>query len=323
MNNKIIFLFLLSAVLIFSSGCTDVKSNDPTGMIPVGSDLIASVDLNAILSDKMTGDIYDKSAKPDYSPQSFEDAMDEIENETGIDVRKINEIVFFADFEGEHGGAFITGTFDSENFVDTVVSEENLEKGTYRGYEYYFENDYQGKPSGSIIILDDGIVLFAYSVEVLENIIDIKEGDENPLSTGIMEKYNLLDDGIFKLALQVPDIYKDEIAGNSGEFNFESFSSIDIVTYLYQKKSSVMTNTMTIYSLDSTSAEDMADVIDGIIKVTKGGTSDQSIKDLLSGIEITQKDSMVTVKSSITEDDLEEMTTKMSEMGNTGFYQVE
>ncbi|MBE0523456.1 MAG: hypothetical protein IBX40_03860, partial [Methanosarcinales archaeon] len=214
----------------------------------------------------------------------------------------------------QHSGYFIIGSFDSNALINKAIEDGNFEKARYQGYEYYLETSSFGS-SQAIMEIDDGLVLLATSASVIEDVIDIQKGDKNSHSGELMDKYNALDSGIVKIAFEVPANVKEDIENsNSGPYNFESVNEIEIITYLFQKKSSAMTNTVNVYTSDSASAEDIADVIDGFLKIYKGMIPDENAKETIDKITIEQKGSTVTIKSSSTVQQIKDMSNSFSQM---------
>jgi len=318
MNKKILCILLIGLIALASSGCTtENNEKGALGFIPSNSDYVGNVEINTIINDNDFNDIYEEWPKSRSDPQTINEAMIEFETESGVDASKITDVTFFGSMDesmDQYSGYFIIGSFDSNALINKAIEDGNFEKARYQGYEYYLETSSFGS-SEAIMEMDDGLVLLATSASVIEDVIDIQKGDKNSRSGELMDKYNALDSGIVKIAFEVPANVKEDIENsNSGPYNFESVNEIEIFTYLFQKKSSTMTNTVNVYTSDSASAEDIADVIDGFLKIYKGIIPDENAKETIDKITIEQKGSTVTIKSSSTVQEIKDMSNSFSQM---------
>lgn len=318
MNKKILCILLIGLIALASSGCTtENNEKGALGFIPSNSDYVGNVEINTIINDNDFNDIYEEWPKSRSDPQTINEAMIEFETESGVDASKITDVTFFGSMDesmDQYSGYFIIGSFDSNALINKAIEDGNFEKARYQGYEYYLETSSFGS-SEAIMEMDDGLVLLATSASVIEDVIDIQKGDKNSRSGELMDKYNALDSGIVKIAFEVPANVKEDIENsNSGPYNFESVNEIEIITYLFQKKSSTMTNTVNVYTSDSASAEDIADVIDGFLKIYKGIIPDENAKETIDKITIEQKGSTVTIKSSSTVQEIKDMSNSFSQM---------
>ena len=318
---KNLLVLLVGIIIISASGCTDIsKGKDAESLIPEQCNLIGNIALSSILEDKDINALYEDAPKSSYDPKTIQDALDEFEDESGIDVKKISDITFFGEINennDEYMGIFFSGDFDSEKLLESIIDEGDLEEGDYHGHTYYYETGYRGEVSNAVMVINDGMILFTPSDSVIKDVIQIKEGDEKPISGDLLKKYQSLDSGLFSLAMEVPQFAKDEVVESEGPYSFESFDEIEMITYVFQKKGSTLKNIINLYASDSTSAEDIADVIDGFIKVGKGSITDQTMKDSLDKIEINQKGSTVNIKSSITIEEIEEI---LDELPQSSYY---
>ena len=317
MKIKIPLILIVGIIIISASGCTDtIKGNDAESLIPEQCNLIGNIALSSILEDKDFNALYDNAPKSSNDPETFQDVLDELNNESGIDVKEISDVTFFGEINetnNKYGGIFLSGSFDSKKLLESIIEEGELEEGEYQGYKYYYETSYGGEVSNAVMEIDDSMILLSFSNSVIKDVIHIKEGDEKPISGELLKKYQSLDRGLFSLAFEVPEFAKDEVVESEGTYSFESFSEIEMFTYVLQKKGSTIKNIINLYASDSTSAVDIADVIDGFIKVGKGSVTDQTMKDSLSKIEINQEGSTVKIESSITIEEIEEITDEYSQ----------
>lgn len=318
MNKKLLCILLIGLIALASSGCTTENNEKGAfGFIPSNSDYVGNVEINTIINDNDFNDIYETWPKSSGDPQTINDAMIEFETESGVDVGKITDVTFFGSLDesmDQYSGYFIIGSFNSNALINKAIENGNFEKARYQGYEYYLETSSFGS-SEAIMEMDDGLVLLTTSASVIEDVIDIKKGDKISRSGDLMDKYNSLDSGIIKIAFEVPANVKEDIENsNPGPYNFESVNEIEMITYLFQKKSSTMTNTVNVYTADSASAEDIADVVDGFLKIYKGMIPDEKTKETIDKITIEQKGSAVTIKSSSTVQEIEDMSNSFKQM---------
>ena len=148
MDLKKLFIGLLVLVLLSTTtaGCElAIPEATDMGLVPRDANLIANIQVSKIINDQDLIDAYDKAEKELGRPQTVEEALNEVVENTGVDLRDFSEAIVFADVttleQAEYLGFIIKGTFDAKQFVGNI-EEKTGEKFTasgYRDYELYVD----------------------------------------------------------------------------------------------------------------------------------------------------------------------------------------
>lgn len=314
MGSKRLFFWLLVLVLMLATtaGC---KKPELTAieLIPQDASLIATIQVSKIINDQDLREAYDKAKKKPGQPQTAEEALNEVVEETGFDFRDFSEVVIFGDMtrwaQEEYLGVIVEGTFDEKQFIDNIEERtgKELTASDYKGYKLYI--DEQGK--FGITFLSDRMLLLG-AMEAVKDAIDVSKGDRKQVSGIILDTYNRLGDALIKFALELPEEVQEALAEESipGDIpiSLESFANIDILGFALNKKADTITVQINPHFLSTDSAEDARDTLSGTISLFKGILQVPEIKELLGKIEVSVTDSWMTIAFEITLSEIERLT---------------
>jgi hypothetical protein len=215
----VIFSIVLIGALV-TTGCRSARSPAPlTDPVPQRANLVASIEITEILTDADLAEAYDEAEKDPDMPQTLEEALDEIEEETGIDLKDFTQAVVFSDTECEDGywGAFVTGTVEEDDLIEAIEDEtdEELTAYTHRGYDVYTDDSEEN----AICFLTDEAFLVG-TVDAVEDAIDVATGYASPLAGPVVDLYEALGDMWVRVAAAVPaetigDATEDEVSIDS------------------------------------------------------------------------------------------------------------
>ncbi len=222
MVNKAIVLIASVAFVgvLVATGCHSARSPEPlVDPVPQRANLVASIEITEILTDEDLVEAYDEAEKDPEMPQTLDEALDEIEEETGIDLTDFVKAVIFSDIECEDGywGAFVTGTVDEEDLIEAIEDETGgeLTVYTHRGYDVYTDDSEEN----AICFLSDDAFLVG-TVDAVEDAIDVAAGYATPLTGPVVDLYESLGDVWVRVAAAVPpetigDATEDEVSIDS------------------------------------------------------------------------------------------------------------
>ncbi len=301
MNFKKALLGLLVAamILIPFTGCQETTLT-AIELVPQGANLIASIQLDKVLDDQDIRDTYNRAEKEAGQPQTFEEAMEEIIKETGVDPAGFAQAVVFADIanmeQNEYIGVIAEGTFDEEQFIDNIEEKAGI-KFTATDYKEYQLYTYE-KEEVSIAFLSEKTLL-AGTVKAVKDIIDVNNGDRKSVTGPILDTYNRLGDALVKLALELPEEAQEALTEESGlggmPISFEPFADIDVTGFALNKVQETLRIQIDTHFLSTDSAQNAADTITGAISLFKGLLDKPEIKELLEKIEVTVAESWMTI----------------------------
>jgi hypothetical protein len=225
-------LFIVSIALVAGlggAGCSSAQPPVPlTEPVPQRANLVASIQINEILTDEDLIEAYDQAEKDADMPQTFEEAMQEFEDETGIDPRDFDEAVVFSDTECEDGywGATITGTVDEEELIENIEQEtgEELTFSNYLGYKRYAD---ESGEIGLCFLSDDAFLIG--TLDAVEDALDVLAGDAMPLAGPVVDTYEALGDVWLRVAAELPAEAMEEIAGDESSIESETLERVEAV----------------------------------------------------------------------------------------------
>ena len=308
-------LFSWLLVLVFMStivaGC-GAPGLTATEFIPQDANLIANIQISKIINDRHLRDAYAEFEKEPGQPQTLEEALDELVDETGIDLRDFSEVVIFADTatltQAGYLGVIVEGTFNESQLIDSIEQESGEEFTTsdYKGYSLYTD---EGEEFG-IAFLTNRVLLLG-TMEAVKDAIDVTKGDREQVSGLIVDAYNRLGDALIKFAFELPEEAREalteELMPGEIPISLDSFADIDIVGFALNKRAETITIQISPHFLSTDSAQDAKDTLSGAISLFRGMLEIPEVKDLLGKIEVNVTDSWVTIALEITLSEIEEL----------------
>ena len=308
-------LFSWLLVLVFMStivaGC-GAPGLTATEFIPQDANLIANIQISKIINDRHLRDAYAEFEKEPGQPQTLEEALDELVDETGIDLRDFSEVVIFADTatlaQAGYLGVIVEGTFNESQLIDSIEQESGEEFTTsdYKGYSLYTD---EGEEFG-IAFLTNRVLLLG-TMEAVKDAIDVSKGDREQVSGLIVDAYNRLGDALIKFAFELPEEAREalteELMPGEIPISLDSFADIDIVGFALNKRAETITIQISPHFLSTDSAQDAKDTLSGAISLFRGMLEIPEVKDLLGKIEVNVTDSWVTIALEITLSEIEEL----------------
>lgn len=314
MRSKKLLLGLLISTLALTTmaGC-QAPELTAIELVPQGANLIANIQISKIVNDQDLRDAYDKAKKEPEQPQTVEEALNELVEETGIDLGDFSQAVVFTDMttleQTNYLGFVAEGTFNEKQFIDNIEKKagEEFTTSDYKGYKLYTNEEAEF----AIAFLSKRMLLGG-TIKAVKDAIDVNKGDRKPVSGQILDTYNHLGDALIKLAFELPEEARkaitEEPAPGEIPISFEPFADIDIIGFALNKDAETVTIQISPHFLSTDSAQDAKDTLSGAISLFKGILKDPEIKELLGNIEVTVTDSWMTIAFEITISEIERIT---------------
>ena len=311
MHLKKLLSWLLVSVFILTmvAGC-ETTELIATDFIPQDANMIANIKISQILNDRDLRDAYDEIEKEAGQPQTLEEALDELADEIGLDLRDFSEAVVFADTvtltQTGYLGVIVEGSFSQTQLISAIEQQagEELTTTSYKGYTLYTD---AGQESG-ITFLSSRVLLVG-TMEAVRDAIDVSKGDQEPLSGVIVDAYNQLGDALIKLAFELPEevtqALTEEVVPGEIPISLDPFADIDIVGFALNKEGEAMTIQITPHFLSTDSAQDARDTLSGAITLLRLMVEIPEIDQLLGKVEVSVADSWVTIALEITISEIE------------------
>jgi hypothetical protein len=314
MGKKVATLLVIMVLItpLLLTGCAEKA---PEQLVPEGANLLLYLDLNKILADEDLVGIYDKLLREiprdGDAPRKFEDTLDKIKEETGLEVEDFSEAWVFGDLgdlmeDGDYFGVIVKGNFDEDKLVEVIEDRggEELSVEDYRGYQIYVdEQEERGVtfPHKDILLLG--------SIEAIKDVIDIGEGDGERIGGEIYDTFTSLPaDALVKLALELPEELTSQITEEKPPagipISLASFARMELVSFASVKEGGYFRGETKLYFSDEDAAQDSKDTLEGMILLFKGLIDIDEIKALLDKMEVSLKGSEVRITSRTTVDEI-------------------
>jgi len=298
----LLLALLVSALLIPATGC---QSENAIELIPANVDMIAGIQISKIINDQDIKDAFDTMIKSPGQPATFDEALDELFQESGIDVRNCSYALIFGDIanieQTEYIGIIVEGEFDETEIINKIEENANEELTTsdYKGYRLYTFGD-----ENFTLSFLDGKKLLGGSIQAVKDSIDVSMGEGEPFQGQLLDTFHRYDNALISSALintvdEAPDMDDMPISLDDLGISLDAFSSIDVAGFALDKENSTLKGRYELHFLGTDSMQDAYDTLSGIISLAKGMAEEPDLKELLGKIEVSVSESWLTIEFSI------------------------
>lgn len=312
-SKKLLCWFLgLVLMLVTAAGC-GVPELNAIELVPENANLIVNIQAGKIINDQALREAYTEAEKGPDLPQEVEEALDEVVEETGIDLRDISEAIIFTDMTTmdveDYLGIIVEGNFDEQLIIDKIEEKAEMEftVSEYRDYRLYIDQDGES----AVALLSEKMLLLG-STRAVKDAIDVSKGEKERASGAVLDTYNRFGDVLIKFAFEIPEEAIESVAEQpiTGDMpiSMEPFADIETVGFAINREAGTITAQIDLLFLSAESAEDAKDTLSGAISFFKGMSPDEQMKELLGKIEVDFTNSWVTIDFEITIAEIEELT---------------
>lgn len=203
------------------SGCTEsvpsFSGSSVPDTIPEDADSVLFADVEAILGDEgvqaLTDAYLEQQSQYEYydGPESFEEALEEFEDESDIELGKVKQATVFSEFGSEeysmfneeYGGLILQIDITIEDIVDSLEDNGSTEfdEGEYNGNVVFeAEND---ELMVGVLPADESIAIG--TEDAVEDVIDVASGDEESMDDDLADAFNATRESPFRFASRLPD----------------------------------------------------------------------------------------------------------------------
>ncbi len=303
-------VFLLALVLVFLTtlipGCTaPAPELVALEIVPQGVSLLADIQVSDIINDPDFSYAYNRMEKEADQPQTYQDALNEVVAETGIDLRDVSRILLFMDIttfgETDYIGLIAEGTFNETELISRIQAETGRRFVTsdYQGYTLY-----QEELGESVITFLSNGMLLAGTMKAVKDAVDVTKNVRQPVGGNMLDAFNRLGSSLIKAVVEVPEETRSDLIEEPvlGEFplSMESFADIDILGFAFYKEAGAVTIQIRPHFLSTDSAHDAEDAIGGVLSLFRGTMQIPEVKELLGKIEVSLSDSSLTISLTAT-----------------------
>ncbi|MCH7607699.1 MAG: hypothetical protein IIC94_03920 [Chloroflexi bacterium] len=308
---------LAAAVLLSlaAAACSDAPPPEPIDLVPADSNLVAHVDLGRILLDPDVAGAFESAPFGEDGPATLDEALAEVEAETGIDLLQFANIVVFGALDpaglGDQPdfGILARGTFNGDAILDRIrlSSGGELREDEYRGHALLIGTEEDGSET-VITVLADEVFVFG-TLGAVTSVIDVLEDGEGALTGPLLDTYAALGDPLVKAAFAVPPGSLEYIVAAPTDaipipFDPSLISDITIVGFAADKEADLVTVHLTLEYASAASAEAASDYFSALLTLAGPFLPPGAAADLLNQIAVEYSGSTVEVSISATVDQL-------------------
>ena len=317
----VILVASVSTLLAFAACGSTSKSDAPETLVPAGSTIIGSVQVTEILEDLDFAALFENIDADLGDVESFDQLLEMVFEETGIDFRQISYAVLFGDVSRseESFGVIAKGVFDEDQIVAAIKRSEettNFTTTVYKGRRLHsFEDD---EDSVALSVLDTDTLVFGIR-DAVTAVIDVQDGTRDPVSGQVYDVFNDLGNGLFRLALELPpealpalDQPLEGIPGLGGGFDglpisLDALKDLEIIGVVLDKDGDILSVEAQLDFISSESAARMGDAIGGFFDLFTALSPDERTRALLDKIPVETSGTRLTIRAEIPVSELEEL----------------
>jgi hypothetical protein len=289
-------------------------------LAPQEANFVAGVQISKILTDEDIIEAYNEAEKPPEFPQTFDEALDWVEDEIGLDPRDFSEALIFGDIESEdYFGGIVKGTFVEEELIASIEEATGEEMPTiaYNDYQIYIITE--GAQELGICFLGNDTIAVG-PVDAVKDVIDVKKGDKERLSGPVYDTYNKLGEAWIKGALEVPGETMGEIPEGGVPIGLAAFEDLEVMGFSFNKAGESLFIQVKLYFSDAESAADAEEMISSMMSLLPLMPDvPPEIVALLDELSVSLSDSWVTISLETTMTEIEELMEAMSTATETSY----
>ena len=312
---KLVPLVLMALLLVSVttiSGCGGGPST-ATNMVPQNATFVANIQIERILTDPDLIAAYDGWEKEPDMPETFDELLLQIEEESGIDPRDFSEATVFGDSNapGDYLGIILEGSFSEDTLITGIeYALGHMTPSTYNGHLVY-EGEYEGTPTG-LCLLSTHTVLGG-TLEAVKDAIDVVEGVP-PLSGMVYDAYVALGDVWVKAALEVPQEEQVEVPEDIGIG--DEFNDIEVAGLGFNKTGQSLCLDARLGFENADAAAEAQEALDAVIAMIAlfAPPEAEVLVDVLDGLCVDRSGVWLTVCLQTTIAELEELVEALQDM---------
>lgn len=304
------------------SGCSDLMNDDgdsnkedgdgdtsAAADIPARANLAMSLSVTALLDDQaIRGAVNDalseQSTEDSMMPSTVSGALDMVEEEEGVDPRKVNEIVLFgetdeSDESGESdyvGWLTYTDWSASEvvGFIEEYSSDDSdIETEEYNGTTVYVNDD--GVDTERFAVLSDGTVVLGRA-GATHDVIDVRAGETDPVSGETRSAWDAASGEYAKFAM---DIEPEDLPSGQAEAAEPTVENIKYVSGSVYADGDVRGAEIKMEAGSEQDASDVETFFEGQLALAEEEAEDPQAKEFIESTEISTDGTTVTVRNEV------------------------
>lgn len=269
------------ALVVLTAGCAGLVGDDSDGAplddVPAEADALIHVE-SGILTDPTTETLMDGLVEMDEelpdsdAPGSWEEVLEETEEESDLDVDDFHSATLFMSDETidegeEYAGVILQSDFEWEDLEELAEEDSEFDgEDTYNGVTVYVDDDEFNEFDTWAADFGDGT--FAFGPEpVVRDVIDTHQGDADGIDEDLRDAYEGTTEGYVTAAFVVSDD-QEEVAGEAAEAEGIEAAAVpetEALTMSYHTEGENMTVEMNLITGSTDEAEQFTSVVESVL----------------------------------------------------------
>ncbi|MBM3942295.1 MAG: hypothetical protein FJ316_05125 [SAR202 cluster bacterium] len=310
----------LLAVLVIAlalGGCRGTAAT-PQALVPAGASLLGEARVADILKDADLARLYNRASKGESLPETLDDLLALSAKKTGMDLRQVQTILFFADIDekSEYAGAIAKGAFDESQLMAVLGNHSNREFAPQQYKKHRLLVDASEDPPTAFTLLSKDTLVLG-TLPAVQAVVDVAEGDQAALAGGLKESFDALGQPLFRMALEVPPealSSKDsplndlsQVPGGLGGTmpGLEAMRALQVVAMSLDKNGQGIKASANLDFAGADSADEVGSLADGALALMRSFSPNEQMRAVLKKIKIDVAGPRVTVAAQATVAELE------------------
>ena len=312
------------SVLSLSGGCGHVSIPSSAILVPHAADSVARLEIAQILADEDFARLYGvyASTNPEL-PRTIDLALADLKDETGIDLRQVEEATLFASLptletEDPYWGAIVTWKIPARQLflIAEWASALDFETEDYSGLKLY------GLQEGLSLAFLSSTVLAVGPERAVKEVVDVGLGRGAAWGGQLREEYVAFGDVPVKAVLEVPPAVTRELSAGpvpEGGLGGDAGPLVDLETlgFLLDKQGSAVSVRMELGFSASQSASSLAVLIELLLSGTGGVSLAPELANVLDGASVAVSGAVVSLLLDTTVSELEELLAYLAAEGTS------
>jgi hypothetical protein len=320
------------------TGCAGSSQPAAVNLVPPTANMVMEIQVGEIVNDPALIAAYNNSTKSPTNPQTVQDAINQLQDKTGINIQNFTKILMFADVSkmqnntsntadgtsataatpsnslvsqasNAYEGIIAQGSFNETTFIQNIEAKtgQKTTNADYKGLKLYTLSMTRAAAAekNAIAFLSSSMMVFG-SEQAVKDCVDVYKGNTKPLTGAVIDEFNKLGSVSIRGAFAVPagaaDTLNKDVPAAS-VLSAQSLTRLDMVGFSVNEGTQDVSVALSMHFPDAASAQDAQDSISGVVSIAKGMTTAAQLKTLLGNVQYSISDSWLTVslKSSLTD----------------------
>ncbi len=295
------------AGLALTVSCSSAPPPEPIAVIPGDAQIVASVDIARLRSDSDVAEMLTSVSLPGEEPLTSEKLIGSIEEQTGLDLSNVSDLLLFGDLTPENGLSLVgRGETDLDELFEKARLQQDV-PGRLTESKYRDARLIEGTKAGgefALGVISDEVVILGMPHQV-RAAIDVSAGEREGLSADLLDAYDSLGAPLVKGVIAIEPEDAADLIGGGGLFGDLGFlDALGWAGFAFDAADSAGRISVLLGFADAQSAEEAKDFVDALVGLAAQLGAAEDVGSLAEAVETAQQESNVVITVSLTAEEL-------------------